>query len=124
MASLKILFVTPEVDPFVKVGGLADMVGALPKELAALGHDVRVVCPLYGSVKRVGDWRARAEPLGIDVGVHTVWARTWETRLPGSTVPPIVWRMTRISAARASMAEPTEPTTTTITASSYCRGAP
>jgi starch synthase len=87
VASLKILFVTPEVDPFVKVGGLADMVGALPKELAALGHDVRVVCPLYGSVKRLGDWRARAEPLGIDVGAETVWARTWETRLPGSAVP-------------------------------------
>src|SRR5690606_27612495 len=32
--ALKILFISPEVEPFVKVGGLADMVGALPKELA------------------------------------------------------------------------------------------
>ncbi len=87
MANLRILFVTPEVEPFVKVGGLADMVGALPKELARLDHDVRVVCPAYGSVKRVGDWRARAEPLGVDVGVETQWARTWETVLPGSAVP-------------------------------------
>lgn len=87
MASLKILFVTPEIDPYVKVGGLADMVGALPKELAKLGHDVRIVGPLYRSVKRMGDWQARNEPLGIDVGVAAVWARTWETRLPGTGVP-------------------------------------
>ncbi len=87
MRRLKILFVSPEVDPFVKVGGLADMVGALPKEVAALGHDARVVCPLYGSTKRVGEWKAREEPLGVDVGAEARWARTWETALPGAKVP-------------------------------------
>jgi len=85
--ALKILFVTPEVEPFVKVGGLADMVGALPKELAKLGHDVRIVCPAYGSVKRIGEWRALPEPLGVEGGPGTMWARTWETVLPGSAVP-------------------------------------
>jgi len=85
--ALKILFVTPEVEPFVKVGGLADMVGALPKELAKLGHDVRIVCPAYGSVRRIGAWQPRAEPLGVDVGPATLWARTWETVLPGTAVP-------------------------------------
>ncbi|MEI6105617.1 MAG: glycogen synthase GlgA [Opitutae bacterium] len=87
MRALKILFVTPEVEPFVKVGGLADMVGALPKELAKLGHDVRIVCPAYGSVKRIGEWRALVEPLGVDVGPAGMWARTWATVLPGSAVP-------------------------------------
>jgi len=85
--ALKILFVTPEVEPFVKIGGLADMVGALPKDLARLGHDVRVVCPAYGSVKRDAAWRPLAEPLGVDVGAAAQWARTWETVLPGSKVP-------------------------------------
>lgn len=84
---MKVLFVTPEVEPFVKVGGLADMVGALPKSLAASGHDVRVVCPLYGCVRRIGSWSPHVEPLGIDVGETAVWARTWETHLPGTTVP-------------------------------------
>ncbi len=87
MRSLKILFISPEVEPFVKVGGLADMVGALPKELAQLGHDVRIVCPAYGSVKRIGEWRALPDPLGVDVGPTAHWARTWETTLPGSAVP-------------------------------------
>jgi starch synthase len=84
---VKILFVTPEVEPFVKIGGLADMVGALPKDLARLGHDVRVICPAYGSIKRSADWRAREEPLGVDVGPEAQWARTWETALPGTAVP-------------------------------------
>lgn len=84
---LRILIVTPEVEPFVKVGGLADMAGALPKELAALGHDVRIVCPAYGSVKVHGTRAALPEPLGVDVGTEAHWARTWETTLPGSKVP-------------------------------------
>lgn len=87
MRPLKVLFVSPEVEPFVKVGGLADMVGALPKDIAALGHDVRVVCPLYSATKRIGEWKAREEPLGVDVGPETRWARTWETKLPGTAVP-------------------------------------
>src|SRR5205085_5954011 len=47
---LKILILAAEVVPFVKVGGLADVVGALPKALRALGHDVRLVMPRYGQI--------------------------------------------------------------------------
>jgi starch synthase len=44
---LRVLFVSSEVAPFKKTGGLGDVVGALPKALAARGIDVRVVMPLY-----------------------------------------------------------------------------
>jgi len=47
---LKILFVTSEVVPFVKTGGLADVSSALPQRLAELGHEVRIVVPKYGAV--------------------------------------------------------------------------
>ena len=88
MRPLKILFVTPEVEPFVKVGGLADMVGALPKDLAAMGHDVRVVAPAYGSLKIPDEgWFDLEEPLGVEVGASAHWARTWTACLPGSAVP-------------------------------------
>lgn len=51
---MNILFVSPEVAPFSKTGGLGDVAGALPRALAALGHDVRVVTPLYSSVRHPG----------------------------------------------------------------------
>jgi starch synthase len=47
---LKILFLGVECAPFYKVGGLADVVGALPGALRALGHDVRVGIPRYKSI--------------------------------------------------------------------------
>ncbi len=47
---LKVLFVSAEVDPFAKTGGLADVAGSLPKELSILGHDVRVAMPRYGII--------------------------------------------------------------------------
>ena len=47
----KILFVASEMEPFVKVGGLADVIGTLPIRLASLGADVRVVIPYYRQVK-------------------------------------------------------------------------
>jgi starch synthase len=47
---LKILFVSSEVHPFVKTGGLADVSSALPQMLSELGHEVRIVIPKYGAV--------------------------------------------------------------------------
>ncbi|MDQ6661746.1 MAG: glycogen synthase [Chloroflexota bacterium] len=48
---LKILILAAEIVPFVKVGGLADVVGALPKSLHTLGHDVRLAMPRYEQVE-------------------------------------------------------------------------
>ncbi len=48
---MKILFVTAESAPFVKVGGLGDVSYALPKALAEAGEEVSVVLPLYKHVK-------------------------------------------------------------------------
>ena len=48
---MKVLFVSSEVAPFAKTGGLGDVAAALPKALRAAGHDVRVVMPLYSRVK-------------------------------------------------------------------------
>lgn len=48
---LKILMLASEVVPFAKTGGLADVAGALPKAIHALGHDIRVAMPRYGRIK-------------------------------------------------------------------------
>jgi starch synthase len=47
---LKILMVATEAVPFVKEGGVADVMGSLPGELAALGHEVRLFLPRYGVI--------------------------------------------------------------------------
>jgi starch synthase len=49
---MKIAICSPEVVPFSKTGGLADVAGALPKALTKLGVDVSVVTPLYKAVDR------------------------------------------------------------------------
>ena len=89
---LKILFLSSEVAPFTKTGGLADVAGSLPKAVAALGHDVRVVQPAYGAIE------ARALEGGSGIGTSDVTLRVpvdgklidagvFESTLPGSQVP-------------------------------------
>jgi len=46
----KILMVATEAVPFAKEGGVADVIGSLPKELAALGHEVCIFLPRYGTI--------------------------------------------------------------------------
>ena len=47
---MKILFIAAEAVPFVKTGGLADVIGSLPGELRKLGIDARVIIPNYGQI--------------------------------------------------------------------------
>ena len=47
---MNILFTASECVPFVKTGGLADVVGSLAPVLAKQGHDVRVVLPMYTAI--------------------------------------------------------------------------
>jgi starch synthase len=50
MPGLKILMIASEAVPYIKTGGLADVVGALPKALQSLGHQVIVVLPKYSAI--------------------------------------------------------------------------
>ena len=63
---LKILFVSTEVHPFAKTGGLADVSGALPPALKKLGHDIRVIMPKYPCTSKAG---ADIRPLNVDLDI-------------------------------------------------------
>ncbi|MFQ6093390.1 MAG: glycogen synthase GlgA [bacterium] len=67
-SKLNILHVSPEVVPFAKSGGLADVVGSLPEALASLGHEVRVFLPFYRMIKE-GGFKIRRTVSQIDVPV-------------------------------------------------------
>ena len=56
---MKVLFVTSEANPFVKTGGLGDVMGALPQSLHNLGVDARVVLPKHKNIK--GDYVKKLE---------------------------------------------------------------
>jgi starch synthase len=49
--AMKVWFLSPEVEPFAKTGGLADVAGSLPRALHSLGVDVRVGLPYYRVIK-------------------------------------------------------------------------
>lgn len=81
---MRILFVAAEAAPVAKIGGMGDVVGALPQTLRRMGHDVRLLLPYYGTL-----------PEKLDIPAEPVWQGEamsqkfdiFETVLPGSDVP-------------------------------------
>ena len=87
MTPRRILMVSPEVAPFKKVGGLADVVGSLAKTLAARGHDVRILMPRYTELRDFEGAEPLERPLIVRLGGHEAYGRLWRQTLPGSEVP-------------------------------------
>jgi starch synthase len=85
-APLKVLFVASECDPFAKTGGLADVVGALPKALRQLGLDVRVIMPLYAGMPW-NDLEVLDGALNVPMWWGTATGRVRTGQLPRSDVP-------------------------------------
>jgi len=67
---MDILFVSAEVAPFSKAGGLADVAGALPSEISNLNKKVAVITPYYQSVDLVGK---PIKPFGISDNIQLRW---------------------------------------------------
>ena len=90
---MNVVYISPEVAPLAKTGGLADVAGALPKALENLGHDVSVFMPFYRQAKEYFD-KGGAEQKIIETGVSVSvpiatrrpTADVLEARLPGSGV--------------------------------------
>lgn len=86
-SSLRILIVAAEMTPFVKTGGLADVIGALPRALVDAGHDVRVVIPRYGWIDRQQfDLTMHPTLLPVPLNERVEHAQLFHTRLHNITV--------------------------------------
>ena len=81
---LKLAFLGSEAVPFIKSGGLADVVGALPKYLSVRGYDVIVVLPKYASID-AGRWAIEPflSPLGVWMGDTEEWCAVFTTTFAG-----------------------------------------
>jgi starch synthase len=87
---LKLCILSSEIVPFAKTGGLADVAGALVRNLSALGHDVRAFMPLYPIVRRnhpelqpvLGAQRA-----ALTIGDTEYWFSLLTAGFPGSDAP-------------------------------------
>jgi starch synthase len=79
---LKVLVATAELAPFAKLGGVADVAAALSKELAHVGHDVRVVLPRFRQIDiaRYG-LKPVVSDLRVPLGAQTASATIFEGRL-------------------------------------------
>jgi starch synthase len=85
---VKILFATTEAVPFCKTGGLGDVCGSLPRELAKLGHEPVIVMPAFRQALASGQ---PIEPTGVrfevPIGRKNVSGVFLRSSLPGSNVP-------------------------------------
>lgn len=94
---MKVLHVASECAPLVKVGGLADVVGASPKALLKEGVETAVAIPFYQKIKnRISggelviqfDHDFNEFDVEFDYKKHKVYVS--KTNLPGSSVPLFV----------------------------------
>jgi starch synthase len=75
---MKIVMISSECVPYAKTGGLADVVGALPKALRALGHEVIVVMPKYALIDANSyGLRPFISPLGVWMGNTEEWCAVY-----------------------------------------------
>jgi starch synthase len=84
---MKVLFVSNEVVPFAKVGGLADVAGTLPTALVELGVDVRVLMPLHRACLKHGPFTPVVPALQVSLAGERMRASVLEGRLPGGKAP-------------------------------------
>ena len=80
---MKFCFIAAEAAPFVKVGGLGDVIGSLPKALRELGVDARVILPLYSSIDRERFGLKYKAYQFVDLGWRHSYCGIFETELDG-----------------------------------------
>ncbi|MCA9197080.1 MAG: glycogen synthase GlgA [Planctomycetales bacterium] len=85
---MNIVIASSEVVPFAKTGGLADVCGSLPIEIAKLGHRPFVFLPAFRQAKESGQPLSDTHvKLEIPIGSRIVSGRILQSVLPGSNVP-------------------------------------
>lgn len=87
---LKVLYLAAEAYPLIKVGGLGDVAGSLPRAVRAVAHqgteppidiDIRLVLPFHGGIQRHGRSLRRLVSFSLALPGGSLPVKAWETRL-------------------------------------------
>jgi len=86
--NLKVLLLTAELSPIAKVGGLADVAGALPKELVKLEVDIKICLPFYGFID-TAKFKPKKILENIKVPINNTVEKisVWKLNLPKTKIP-------------------------------------
>src|ERR1039457_621381 len=79
----RILMVASEATPFATTGGLADVVGSLPREIAALRHQLAVLIPRYRRARK-----AASQPVWENLTIR-LGPRMYQPAIHRATGPPV-----------------------------------
>src|SRR5207247_690950 len=90
---MRVVMLSPEGYPYAKTGGLADVLAALPRALAAAGVEVTVCMPGYRSALRAAGALASGTRLYAPIGSRMEPAEM--VRVPGASVPTVLMRADR-----------------------------
>ncbi len=84
-SKMKVLLAASEVSPFIKTGGLADVVGALPQYLRNHNVDARVVIPKYRDINFFDCYLECVLPsMCVQMGDREEWCSVWKTKKDGT----------------------------------------
>ncbi|MHA1310223.1 MAG: glycogen synthase GlgA [Candidatus Helarchaeota archaeon] len=82
---MKIAFVSSEVFPFIKTGGLADVSEALPKAIYGLGHNIKIFLPKYKQINNE-KFNLKVVKEKLHVPIFNLNAKIFWTKLPGTDI--------------------------------------
>lgn len=83
---MNILFASFEATPFAKAGGLGDVAGSLPMEIAALGHDIRLIMPKYKSIPQsFSEEMTLIDSFYIDIGIKKKYVGIFQLKYKSIT---------------------------------------
>ena len=84
---MKVLFLTWELDPFIKLGGLGDVSRSLPTALSQQGIDIRIAIPYYTVLKLGRNKRVRLKKIKVKYADKLESVEIFRVFLPGGKVP-------------------------------------